>query len=106
MKKIAKTFLWGGGGTTHEITILVSAAKINIIMWAGLNWLPNQKFTPSSYAMNLRSFQVCNAVSGPNNLPRSVCHLHPDSCLITQCNGKPLEKCGQPKHSFPPQIEH
>ena len=95
----------GGGRTTQEATILVSAAKTNIIMWAGINWLPNQKYIPSSYALNLRSFQVRNAVSGPNNLPRSLYHLHPDRCLITHCNGKPLENCGQPNHSFPPQVE-
>jgi hypothetical protein len=103
MKKIDYGLFWR---TTHDVTISVSATQINIIMWAGLNWLPNHRFTPSSYAMNLSLFQVRNAVPGPNNLPRCICHLHTDRCLNAHCNGRPLENCGQPNHSFPPQVEH
>jgi hypothetical protein len=75
-------------------------------MWAGLNWLPNKKFTSSSYAMNLSLFQVSNAVPGPNNLSLRVCHLHTDRCLNTHCNGRPLKNCGQSNHSFPPQVKY
>lgn len=74
-------------------------------MWIGLNCLRNKKFTLSCHTMNLRPFQVRNAVFEPNNLPRGLRHLRPSQQLNTHYTDRRVQNCGQPNHTFPPQIE-